>query len=86
MNAGCGECWSIDGNWKLCFTHCIYPVEVNIPGIAVNFPDICSKEPINSKSAFCKEHVIDWYFNDNLIKILFPDNVICGFLNIMFSC
>ena len=30
--------------------------------------------------------VIDWYFNDNLIKILFPDNVICGFLNIMLSC
>ena len=29
--------------------------------------------------------VIDWYFNDNLIKILFPDNVICGFINIMFS-
>ena len=56
MNAGCGKCWSIDGNWKLCFTHCMYPVEVNIPGIAVNFPDVCSKEPINSKSAFCKEH------------------------------
>ena len=25
-----------------------------------------------------KGSVIDWYFNHNLLKILFPDNVICG--------
>ena len=56
MNAGCGKCWSIDGNWKLCFTHYMYPVEVNIPGIAVNFSDVYSKEPIDLKSVFFKEH------------------------------
>ena len=53
---GCGRCWTVDGNWKLCFTHCMYPVKVTISGLSVNFPDVCTEEPINSKSAFCHHH------------------------------
>ena len=42
------------------------------------------KKSINETSSSLVLTVIDWYFNDNVHKILFPDNVICGFLNIMF--
>ena len=50
----------LENRWELeAVFYTLYdPVEVNIPGIAVNFPDVCSKEfeAINSKSAFCKKH------------------------------
>ena len=56
MNAGCGKCWSIY-RWELeAVFYTLYdPVEVNIPGIAVNIPYVCSKEAINSKPSFCKK-------------------------------
>ena len=54
---GCGQCWSIDGNWKLTFPHCMYPVETAIPGLPdINYPDVCRSQPITSKHAFCDMH------------------------------
>ena len=54
---GCGKCWSMDGNWKLMFPHCMYPVETIVPGLpGLNYPDVCQNQPLTSKHAFCKHH------------------------------
>lgn len=53
---GCGCCYSIDGNWKLTFPHCMFPVTARLPGIpSLNFPDVCT-EQLMPKSAFCPNH------------------------------
>lgn len=47
----------MDGNWKLTFPHCMYPVETVVPGLpGVNYPDVCQGQPISSKHAFCSQH------------------------------
>ena len=47
----------MDGNWKLTFPHCMYPIETIIPGLAgINYPDACQGQPITSKQAFCNVH------------------------------
>ena len=47
----------MDGIWKLRFPHCMYPVKTTISGLpAVNYPDVCPKEPLSATSAFCEEH------------------------------
>ncbi len=52
---GCGTCYSIDGNWKLCFPHCMFPVKAGLPGLPnLNFPDVCI-EQLNPGLAFCKQ-------------------------------
>lgn len=47
----------MDGNWKLCYAHCMFPVPVTISGYEgeINYPDVC---PINPgyQSAFCQKH------------------------------
>ena len=30
---GCDHCFSMDGNWKLCFTHCMFPVTAGVMGL-----------------------------------------------------
>uniref|UniRef100_A0A1X7UKL4 CxC5 like cysteine cluster associated with KDZ domain-containing protein n=1 Tax=Amphimedon queenslandica TaxID=400682 RepID=A0A1X7UKL4_AMPQE len=53
----CGSCWTIDGNWKLNFPHCMFPVHVSTPDFpALNIPDVCTSQPINSYTAFCENH------------------------------
>lgn len=53
---GCGSCYSVDGNWKLTFPHCMFPVCAGIPGLpTLNFPDVCT-EQLMPKSAFCIQH------------------------------
>ena len=42
--SGCGHCWSMDGNWKLCFPYCMFPVSSSV----LNLP--------KPKSAFWIEH------------------------------
>lgn len=32
QNTGCGRCWSIDGNWKITFPHCMFPVSIDFQG------------------------------------------------------
>ena len=56
-HAGCGTCYALDGNWKLCFAHCQFPTVSTIPGIPqLNFPNVCPEEP-EGKFAFCTSHM-----------------------------
>ena len=49
---GCGRCWSFDGNWKLGFTHCMYPVRTTVQGMTrLNFPDVCTEEPMYTQAS-----------------------------------
>ena len=53
---GCGKCYTVDGNWKLTFPHCMFPVKsrIIIPGL--NFANVCPSQPLGNK-AFCKLHI-----------------------------
>lgn len=54
---GCGRCWTVDGNWKLNFPHCMYPVRSMLESMpSLNVPDVCSNQPVNSETAFCFYH------------------------------
>ena len=54
--AGCDRCFSMDGNWKLCFTHCMFPVTAGVTELpTLNIPDICPRQ-LKSESAFCEQH------------------------------
>lgn len=55
--SGCGQLYVMDGNWKLCYAHCMFPVDVKIPGYEkeINYPKICPLSP-KYKSAFCPRH------------------------------
>ena len=56
MYLGCGSCWSFDGNWKLGFTHCMYPVKTTVQGLPkLHYPEVCTEEPLYTM-AFCKHH------------------------------
>ena len=47
---------TLDGNWTLCFPHCMFPVSSSVPNLPkVRFPNVCP-EPLKPKSAFCIEH------------------------------
>ncbi len=53
MHAGCEFCYSLDGNWKLIFPHCLFPVKATLPGLpTLNMPNVCT-EQLKPKSAFC---------------------------------
>lgn len=70
MVTGCGQCWSIDGNWKLTFPHCMFPIETTIPGLPeANYPDVCQGQPKTSKHAFCEVH------HDVATKIKIPTDI-----------
>ena len=57
IRVGCSNFVSMDGIWKLRFPHCMYLVKTVISGLpAVNYPDVCPKEPTSRTSAFCEEH------------------------------
>ena len=46
----------MDGNWKLCFPHCMFPVVCKVPNLPLlNFPSVCTGQP-KAKSAFCITH------------------------------
>ena len=54
---GCGKCWTVDGNWKLTFPHCMFPVHVSMPDFPLlKIPDVCTNQPVNSQTAFCEHH------------------------------
>ena len=53
---GCGNCWTVDGNWKLTFPHCMFPVANVVPNFReLSFPAICPEELLGNK-AFCSDH------------------------------
>ena len=55
--SGCKNFTSMDGNWKLRFPHCMYPVKTTVAGFeALNFPDVCTNAPYGKGSAFCEDH------------------------------
>ena len=55
-DTGCGNCWAVDGNWKLTFPHCMFPVTNTVPNFrGLSFPGICPEELYGNK-AFCSDH------------------------------
>ena len=54
---GCGKLYVHDGNWKLCYAHCMFPVAVTIEGYEkeINYPKICPRNP-EHQSEFCHTH------------------------------
>ena len=56
IHVGCGRCWTLDGNWKLGFVHCMFPVVTKVIGVQwLNYPNVCTEEPLPN-SAFCLKH------------------------------
>ena len=56
--AGCGMAWAVDGNWKLTFPVCMFPVHVTQPGMrGLNSPNVCPDQPCGN-AVFCKEHLV----------------------------
>ena len=48
---------SMDGVWELRFPHCMFPVKTEVAGFpALNYPNVCTKEPPSQNCAFCAEH------------------------------
>ena len=55
-NVGCGHCWAMDGNWKLSFPHCMFPLTSHIPNLpALHFSNVCPRQ-LKPKSAFGIDH------------------------------
>ncbi|XP_078366040.1 uncharacterized protein LOC144650252 [Oculina patagonica] len=47
----------MDGNWKLRFSHCMFPVKAEVCGIpTLNYPNVCTEQPCNPQSALCERH------------------------------
>ena len=47
----------MDGNWKLAFPICMFPVRTSVPALAgVNYPGVCINQP-SGNSAFCMQHL-----------------------------
>ena len=54
---GCGFVWAVDGNWKICFPHCMFPVKATVPGFkGITFPDVCPEQP-KGNCVFCPAHL-----------------------------
>ena len=50
-------CMAVDGNWKLCFPHRMFPVKAAVPGLkGITFPDVCPQQP-KGNSVFCPAHL-----------------------------
>lgn len=56
-DVGCGKLYVLDGNWKLSYAHCMFPVPVTLPGYEgeINYPNVCPRNP-EYQSAFCDRH------------------------------
>ena len=55
---GCGLVWAVDGNWKLTFPVCMFPVKATHLGIhGLHVPNVCPEQP-SGNTPFCKEHLI----------------------------
>ena len=54
---GCGDCWVLDGNWKLAFAHCMFAVECTVEKLKLLYPNVCPEEP-KGAMAFCAKHCL----------------------------
>ena len=54
---GCGSLYSIDGNWKICYPHCMWKVPSEVSGFKgqLKYVDCCPNETEPTK-AFCQQH------------------------------
>ena len=53
---GCGKCWKVDGNWKLIFLHCMFPVHISMLDFPLlKIPDVRTNQLVNSQTAFCEQ-------------------------------
>ncbi len=50
---GCGKCYAVDGNWKLTFPHCMFPVKSFFQFSGLNYADVCP----DGNSVFCFQHL-----------------------------
>lgn len=56
---GCSNFVSMDGIWKLRYTHCMYPVKSEVCGLpTLNYPSVCTQEPVGPQSALCSKHCV----------------------------
>ena len=57
---GCGKLYSIDGNWKICYPHCMWKIPMEPQGFngGLNYVNCCPNEPEPGK-ALCKHHCIE---------------------------
>ena len=47
----------MDGIWKLRSPHCMWPVTTTVEELPLlNYPNVCTNEPINQNNAFCLYH------------------------------
>jgi len=54
---GCGLAWAVDGNWKLTFPVCMFPIRDTQPGMhGLNAPNVCPDQP-SGNAILCKEHL-----------------------------
>ena len=54
---GCEWNYAIDGNWKICFPHCMFPVHTALPGVpGLNLPNVCPEQP-HGRTVFCPSHL-----------------------------
>ena len=84
---GCGFCWAVDGNWKLAFPICMFPVKTSVPGLAgVNYPDVCTSQPVGSR-AFCAHHLHvaqeRGYPTRDFFKVIYFSHCLQDILNVM---
>ena len=57
LHTGCERCYSLDGNWKITFPHCMFPVIAGVPGIsALNIPNV-NPNQLKAGTAFCVRHL-----------------------------
>lgn len=54
---GCGRLFSIDGNWKICYPHCMWKVPTETKGFKgkLQYIDSCPNEPHHAQ-ALCEQH------------------------------
>ena len=54
---GCGRLYSIDGNWKLCYPHCMWRVPMEVQGFngCLQYVDSCPNEPQPGQT-LCSQH------------------------------
>ena len=54
---GCGRLFSIDGNWKICYPHCMWQPSMTVASFsgALNYVNACPNQPEPGR-VFCADH------------------------------
>ncbi len=67
----------LDGNWKLCYAHCMFPVKVEIPGYEeeINYPDVCPRNPEYQSCLLLSNERLKYLMKGNDINSILAGNV-----------